>query len=207
MGLDSLTSQGFWWWFQWGTTVAWLFWVLQVFLVIRNQYRTSSRGIVALREVYDSIILKAEAEADASAATLAAQEQIEIDDTKNLLARRAGIGRKLKLHDRCRRERERLRLMLEEAKSRTESLPIIGILGTMFGLCIASLGSASIVAITSGIWIALTSSIFALSFMLVIKHTWEARVLSQLENLEDREALVFEYVALREDVDLPEPAK
>ena len=169
---------------------------------IRVRYGSADRGIGALREIYDGIIRRAEAEASSTGDALREQERIEIDDTRALMARRAGVGRKVKFHDRCRKQREALRFQVEEARTRTESLPIIGILGTIFGLVVASLGQDSIAAMTGGIWIALLSSLFALSFMLVAKYRWEAAVLSHLENLEDRESLVYEYVALREDAEI-----
>ncbi|MBI4615885.1 MAG: MotA/TolQ/ExbB proton channel family protein [Planctomycetes bacterium] len=195
-----------WEWFSLLVNAFFVIVLVRALLVIRRRYRSASQEIRLLREVYDAILVKAEAGADRSDAALAAQERIELDDTKALLARRSGVARRLKLHDRYRRQREGLRLQVEEARSRTESLPLIGILGTVFGLMLASLGQESIGAITSGIWIALLSTFFALTFMLIAKYTWEADVLAALENLEDRERIVFDYAELRE-IEVPEPTR
>ena len=82
-------------------------------------------------------------------------------------------------------------------------MPIIGILGTIFGLVIASLGQESIQAMTGGIWVALTSSLFALTFTLIVKSTSESATLSDLENLEDLEEHIYDYVFLHA-IDLSE---
>lgn len=200
--LETMIPKSGWDWLNWASTLLFLAITVWTFLVVRRLYVHAARGIEVLREKYDSIVRRAQADAESTLSALAEQEKIEMDDTLALLARRAGVGRKMKLHDALRRDRELLRAQLEEARTRTESLPLIGILGTILGLVLASMGQESLAAITSGIWIALSSSLFALFVMLVVKYRWEFEVLSDLENLEDRESLVFEYVALREDADI-----
>jgi biopolymer transport protein ExbB/TolQ len=183
---------------QSAVTLVFLLVVLGMFFRIAFWYRGARRGIATLREVYDRIIRVGE-EREQPESVLAEQELEALDDARSLLVRRAGIGRKVKFHSRYRHQREKLRHQVERARSATESLPIVGILGTILGLVMASMGQDSIKAMTGGMSVALSSSLCALFFMLVSKFWFEAGVLSELENLEDREGLVFEYVALRED--------
>ena len=181
---------------QAGCTVLFILVLLRMLLVIRSRFRRALKVMAELDEHYDAVIHHGRTQPQPS---LSHRQRLEADDVWALMARRAGIGRKLSFHTGHREKRDHLRNMIEQARTRVESLPIIGILGTILGLVLASMGSENVQAITGGMWVSLLSSLFALSLMLFAKFRYEAGAMAKLESLEDRELLVFEYVALREE--------
>lgn len=184
--------------FQWGVTLVFLLILVSSLVQVFRNYRIA-RGLI--EKIYD-LYLGLQNEERFPRRKL--ESEIETQDFQHLLERRRdGASRKVKLHFIMRRDREEIRSRVEAARSRTESMPIIGILGTIFGLVVASMGQESIQAMTGGIWIALTSSLFALTFTLIVKSTSESTALSDLENLEDLEEHIYDYVFLHA-IDLSE---
>ncbi len=72
---------------------------------------------------------------------------------------------------------------LERAKTSTEILPLCGVLGTAVGFMLASyLGSGS-AAVDRGLWLALISTILALTATILLKWAYEGRLVPQYAHL------------------------
>lgn len=102
-----------------------------------------------------------------------------------LLAAGAAAHRKLRFRRAALDDAREIREALEAARSSTEILPLCGVLGTVVGLLATSfLGREGASFDTSGLWLALISTVLALTATILLKWAYEGRLLPQYAHFE-----------------------